>query len=171
MELLSSFIDIPRGCGAGLGPWLLTAICCRSLLLLLGHKEAQCRAEETEWSSQAAWASQSSQTARRPQLTFPPSNGLRSPGRAPGQVRKTRASWQTEGGKNGGRYCSFSQPAALFLNLILVWTENCHIIKYQLHLCYFSLVIALCLLMMALVTAASKVLEITKIRLGVWIFH
>ncbi len=81
-------IDILRGCGAGLGPWLLTAICCRSLLLLLGHKEAQCRAEEAEWSSQAAGPHSPSQRARQPQLTFPPSNGLRSPGGP--QVRSNR---------------------------------------------------------------------------------
>lgn len=81
-------IDILLGYGAGLGRWLLTVICCCSLLLLLGHKEAQCRAEEAEWNSQAAGSHRLSQTARQPQLTFPPSNGLRSPGRP--RVRSDR---------------------------------------------------------------------------------
>ncbi|KAF3834913.1 hypothetical protein F7725_027471 [Dissostichus mawsoni] len=43
----------------------------KSLLLLLGHKEAQCRAEEAEWSSQAAGPHSQTATAHIPSFKWP----------------------------------------------------------------------------------------------------
>lgn len=85
-------IDIPPGCGGGLGPWLLTVICCRSLLPPLGHKESQCQTEEAEWSSQAA-----GQTVR---AHIPSFKWTAEPGEASGQVRQTQAYW--EAAREGG---------------------------------------------------------------------
>lgn len=65
-------IEILLHCVGGRGLRLRAAIC---FFLLLGHKEAQCRAEETEWSSQVAEPRSRGQIARRPGLTFPSSNG------------------------------------------------------------------------------------------------
>lgn len=100
-------IDILLGCGVGLGPWLLTAICCCSVLLLLGHKEAQCQADEAEWSSQAAGPHSLSQTATAHIPSFKWTAELRE---ASGQVRQTQACWET--GRNGRMertHCSFSR--------------------------------------------------------------
>ncbi|KAL4000106.1 hypothetical protein ACER0C_007877 [Sarotherodon galilaeus] len=54
-----------------------------ALLPPLGHKESQCRAEEAEWSSQAA-----GQTVR---AHIPSFKWTAEPGEASGQVRQTQA--------------------------------------------------------------------------------
>ncbi|CAB1455034.1 unnamed protein product [Pleuronectes platessa] len=81
------------------------------LLMHLGHKEAQCRAEEAQCRSQAAEPQSLSQTARQPQLTFPPfqmgcgaQGGLRSGQTDPGILRGS------EGEKNGAEIL-FLSPA------------------------------------------------------------